>query len=57
MLEFLYFTTDAKWCVAAVKSSPVLHFGVVIFVWSFGIIDTSTIKCWEILALLSVEKY
>jgi hypothetical protein len=30
------------------KSCPVLHFSVVIFFWSLGIIDTSTIKCWEL---------
>jgi hypothetical protein len=36
---------DVKCCVAAVKSCPVLHFSVVIFFWSFGIIDASTIKC------------
>jgi hypothetical protein len=34
--------------VAAVKRCPVLHFSVVIFIWSFGIIDASTIKCWEL---------
>jgi hypothetical protein len=27
---------------------PVLHFSVVILFWSFGIIDASTIKCWEL---------
>jgi hypothetical protein len=27
---------------------PVLHFSVVIFFWSFGIIDASTIKCLEL---------
>jgi hypothetical protein len=44
--RFLYFTTaGVKCCVAAVKSCPVLHFIVVIFFWSFGIIDASTIKC------------
>jgi hypothetical protein len=47
--RFLYFTTEGvKCCVAAVKSCPVLHFIVVIFFWSFGIIDASTIKCWEL---------
>jgi hypothetical protein len=46
---FLYFTTaDVKSCVAAVKRCPVLHFSVVIFFWSFGIIDASTIKCWKL---------
>jgi hypothetical protein len=34
-----------KCCVAAVKSCPVLHFSVVIFFWSFGFLDASTIKC------------
>jgi hypothetical protein len=28
------------------KSCPVLHFSVVVFFWSFGIIYASTIKCW-----------
>jgi hypothetical protein len=47
--RFVYFTTaGVKCCVAAVKSCPVLHFSVVIFFWSFGIIDASTIKCWEL---------
>jgi hypothetical protein len=47
--RFLYFTTaGVKYCVAAVKSCTVLHFSVVIFFWSFGIIDASTIKCWEL---------
>jgi hypothetical protein len=47
--RFLYFTTaGVKCCVAAATSCPVLHFSVVIFFWSFGIIDTSTIKCWEL---------
>jgi hypothetical protein len=44
--RFLYFTTaGVKCCVAAVKICPVLHFSVVIFFWSFGIIDASTIEC------------
>jgi hypothetical protein len=43
--RYLYFTTTgAKCCVAAVKCSPLLHFSVVIFFWSFGI----TFKCWEL---------
>jgi hypothetical protein len=47
--RFLCFTTaGVKCCVAAVKSCPVLHFSVVIFFWSFGIIDASTIECWEL---------
>jgi hypothetical protein len=47
--RFLYFTTAGVKCrVAAVKSCPVLHFSVVIFFWSFGIIDASGIKCWEL---------
>jgi hypothetical protein len=42
--RFLYFTTaGVKCCVAAV-----LHFSVVIFFWSFGIIDVITIECWEL---------
>jgi hypothetical protein len=42
----LYFTTAGVKCgVAAVKCCLVLHFNVVIFFWSFGIIDASTIKC------------
>jgi hypothetical protein len=46
--RFLYFTTTGVKCrVAAVKSCPVLHFSV-IFIWSFGIIDTSTITCWAL---------
>jgi hypothetical protein len=47
--RFLYFTTaDVQCCVAAVKSCPVLHFSVLKLFWSFGIIDASTIKCWEL---------
>jgi hypothetical protein len=47
--RFLYFTTsDVKCCVAAVKSCPVLHFSVGIFFWSFGIIDASTTRYWEL---------
>jgi hypothetical protein len=47
--RFLYFTTAGVKCwVAAVKSCPVLHFSVVIFFWSFGIIGASIIKCWEL---------
>jgi hypothetical protein len=47
--RILYFTTTGvKCCVAAVKSFPVLHFSVVIFFWSFGIIDASTIECLEL---------
>jgi hypothetical protein len=47
--RFLNFTTaGVKCCVAAVKSCPVLHFSVVIFFWSFGIINSSTIKCLEL---------
>jgi hypothetical protein len=47
--RFLYFTTaGVKCCVAAVKSCLVLHFSIVIFFWPFGIIDASTIKCWEL---------
>jgi hypothetical protein len=47
--RFLYFTTAGiKCCVAAVKRCPVLHFSVIIFFWSFGIIDASIIKCWEL---------
>jgi hypothetical protein len=43
--RFLYFTTaGVKCCVAAVKSCPVLHFTVVTFVWSFGIIDVLRIE-------------
>jgi hypothetical protein len=37
-----------QYCVAAVKSCPVLNFSVVIFFWSFGIIESSIIKCWEL---------
>jgi hypothetical protein len=47
--RFLYFTTAGiKCCVAAVKSCPVLHFSIIEFFWSFGIIDASIIKCWEL---------
>jgi hypothetical protein len=50
---FRYFYTSQqqmsiKCRVAAVKSCPVLHFSGVIFFWFFGIIDTSTNKCWEL---------
>jgi hypothetical protein len=49
--QILYFTTaGVKCCVTAVKSCPVLHFCVVMFFWSFGIIDASPIKCWELSA-------
>jgi hypothetical protein len=45
----IYFTTaDVKCCVAVVKCCPVLNFSVVIFFWSFGIIDVSTIKCCDL---------
>jgi hypothetical protein len=41
--RFLNFTTTgAKGRVAAVTSCHDLHFSVVIFFWSFGIIDFST---------------
>jgi hypothetical protein len=47
--RFLYFTTAVvKCCVAAVKSCLVLHFRVVIFFWSFGIIDSNTFKRWKL---------
>jgi hypothetical protein len=47
--RFLYFTTAGVKChLAAVKGCPVPHFSIVIFFWSFGIIDASTIKCWEL---------
>jgi hypothetical protein len=47
--RFLYFTTAGVKCrVAAVQSIPVLHFSVVIFFWSFGIINASAIECWEL---------
>jgi hypothetical protein len=47
--RILYFTTAGFKCrVAGVKSCPVLHFSVVIFSMSFEIIDTNTIKCWEL---------
>jgi hypothetical protein len=36
--------------MAAVKKCPVLHFSVVVFFWSFGIIDASTIKCCEVIS-------
>jgi hypothetical protein len=42
--RFFYFKT----AMAAVSSCPVLHVSVVIFFWSFGTIDASTIKCWEL---------
>jgi hypothetical protein len=46
--RFLFFTTaGVKCCVAAVKSCPVLHFSVVIFFWSFGIIDASRLNQTE----------
>jgi hypothetical protein len=46
---FYYFTSaGVKCCVAAVKSCPVLHLSVVIFFWSFEIIDASTFKWWEL---------
>jgi hypothetical protein len=46
LFRFLYFTTAGVKCqVASVKSCPVIHFSGVIFFWSFGIIDASTIKC------------
>jgi hypothetical protein len=44
----IFILHNSRCCVAAVKSCPVLHFSVVIFFWSFGIIDASTIKCWEL---------
>jgi hypothetical protein len=35
--------------VTAITSCPVLHFSVVIiFFWSFGIIDPSTFKFWKL---------
>jgi hypothetical protein len=34
--------------VSSAVRQPVLRFGDVIFFWSFGIIDTCTIKCWEL---------
>jgi hypothetical protein len=44
--RFLYFTTaGVKYCVAAVKVASYIHFSVVIFFWSFGIIDASTLEC------------
>jgi hypothetical protein len=43
--RFLYFTTaGVKCCLEAVKRYPVL----VISFWSFGIIDASAVKCWEL---------
>jgi hypothetical protein len=47
--RYLHITTArVKCCVAAVKSYPVLHFSVVNFFLSFGIIESSTIQCWEL---------
>jgi hypothetical protein len=37
-----YITTTG---MAAVKKCPVPHFGVVIFFWSFGITEFSTLEC------------
>jgi hypothetical protein len=49
VFRFLYFTTaGVKCCVAAVKSCPVLHFSIVIFFWSLGIIDANIFHCWEL---------
>jgi hypothetical protein len=45
----LHITTAGVKChVAAVKICPVLHFNVAIFLWFFGIIDSSTFKCWNL---------
>jgi hypothetical protein len=47
--RFLYFATaDVKCCLIAVTICSVFHFSDVIFIWSFRIIDTSNIKCWEL---------
>jgi hypothetical protein len=46
--RFSYFTTVGVKCrVAALKGCPVLHFSVVIFDWSFRIIDASIIKSFK----------
>jgi hypothetical protein len=47
--RFLDFTTAGVKCrLAAVKSCPKLHFSVVIFFLSFGIIDSRTFKGWKL---------
>jgi hypothetical protein len=51
--RFLFcITARVKCCVAAVKCCPVIHFSVVISFWSLGIIDASTIECWELRGML-----
>jgi hypothetical protein len=50
LFGFLYIiTADVKWCVAAVKGCPVLHFSVIIFFWSSGSLSPALFcMCWEL---------